>query len=146
VLTGDDVTYIARATSDRLVHVSIAVGGRAPAHAVSTGRVLLAAEPVDAMLRYLDRVTLHPFTANTVTSKVRLRAEIENVRLEGYSIVDQELEIGLGSISVPIRNADGRVLAALNVCCPSSRSDLDEMRARILPELQLASQAITRGL
>lgn len=146
VLTGDDVTYIARATSERLVNVSIAVGGRAPAHAVSTGRVLLAAEPPDALLRYLDRVTLHAFTPNTVVSKVKLRAEIEQVRLAGHSIVDQELEIGLGSISVPIRNAEGRVLAALNVCCPSSRTDLDGMRRHILPELQRASQAITRGL
>jgi IclR family pca regulon transcriptional regulator len=77
---------------------------------------------------------------------VKLRAEIEKVRLEGYSIVDQELEIGLGSMSVPIRNPEGRVLAALNVCCPSSRSSIEEMRTRILPELLLASQAITRGL
>jgi len=146
VLTGDDVTYIARTTSDRLVNVSISVGGRAPAHAVSTGRVLLAAEPVDSMHRYLDRVTLQPLTPYTVTSKVKLRAEIENVRLTCYSMVDQELEIGLGSISVPIRSADGRVLAALNVCCPSSRTDLDGMRTKILPELLQASQAITRGL
>lgn len=146
VLTGEDVTYIARAASERLVHVSIAVGGRAPAHAVSTGRVLLAAEPADALGRYLDRVTLQSLTPNTVTSKVKLRAEIEKVRLEGYSIVDQELEVGLGSISVPVRNPEGRVLAALNVCCPSSRSSLDEMRTRILPELTQAAQKITRGL
>ncbi len=146
VLTGEDVTYIARATSDRLVHVSIAVGGRAPAHAVSTGRVLLAAEPPEVLLRYLDRVKLQGFTPYTVTSKVKLRAEIERVRVDGYSIVDQELEIGLGSISVPIRNGQGRVLAALNVCCPSSRMSLDEMRAAILPELMQASRTITRGL
>jgi IclR family transcriptional regulator, pca regulon regulatory protein len=146
VLTGEDVTYIARATSERLVHVSIAVGGRAPAHAVSTGRVLLAAEPTDALLRYLDRVKLQSFTPHTVTSKVKLRAEIENVRLEGYSIVDQELEIGLASISVPIRNGQGRVLAALNVCCPSSRMGIDEMKSRIVPELMQAAHTITRGL
>jgi IclR family pca regulon transcriptional regulator len=146
VLTGEDVTYIARATSDRLVHVSIAVGGRAPAHAVSTGRVLLAAEPPEVLLRYLDRVKLQGFTPYTVTSKVKLRAEIEKVRLEGYSIVDQELEIGLGSISVPVRNGQGRVLAALNVCCPSSRMSIDEMKSRIVPELMQAAQTITRGL
>jgi IclR family pca regulon transcriptional regulator len=108
--------------------------------------VLLAAEPQEALLRYLDRVSLKAFTSNTVTSKVKLRAEIERVRIEGHSIVDQELEIGLGSISVPIRNPDGRVLAALNVCCPSSRSSVEEMRTRILPELQQAAHAITRGL
>ena len=146
VLTGDHVTYIARATSERLVNVSITVGSRAAAHAVSTGRVLLAAEPPDALGRFLDRTTLEAFTANTVTSKVKLRAEIERVRLENYSIVDQELEIGLGSISVPIRSSEGRVLAALNVCCPSSRTTIEDMQKRILPELIQASLAITRGM
>lgn len=146
VLTGDFVTYIARATSERLVNVSITVGSRAPAHAVSTGRVLLAAEPIESLHKYLDRVKLEPLTPHTVVSKVKLRAEIDRARLENCSIVDQELEIGLGSISVPIRNGEGRVLAALNVCCPSARMTVDDMRKQILPELTRASQVVTRGL
>lgn len=146
VLTGDYVTYIARATSDRLVNISITVGSRAPAHAVSTGRVLLGAETDDMLHRYLERVKLDKLTPNTVTSKVKLRAEIERVRLENYSIVDQELEVGLRSISVPIRNSEGRVLAALNVGCPSARSTVDEMRKTILPELTAAAQTVMRGL
>ena len=146
VLTGDHVTYIARVTSERLVNISITVGSRAPAHAVSTGRVLLAAEPEDSLLRYLDRAKLEKLTPNTVISKVKLRSEIDKVRLEGHSIVDQELEIGLGSISVPIRDGQGRVLAALNVCCPSARSTVADMRKQILPELIAAAQTITRGL
>lgn len=146
VLTGEDVTYIARARSERYVNVSVAVGGRAPAHAVSTGRVLLAAEPDDALSRYLDRVKLQPFTVHTMTSKTKLRAEIERVAREGYSIVDQELEIGLGSISVPVRSAEGRVMAALNVCCPTARMTRDGMLGQILPQLLAASHAITRGL
>jgi len=146
VLTGEDVTYIARATSDRLINVSITVGSRAPAHAVSTGRVLLAAEPEDALLHYLDRVTLQKLTANTVTSKVKLRSLIEHIRITNYSIVDQELELGLGSISVPIRNGAGKVIAALNVCSHSARSSPEEMRKNILPELLAAAQRITSGL
>ncbi len=146
VLTGDYVTYIARSTSERLVNVSITVGSRTPAHAVSTGRVLLAAEPIEALHRYLERVKLEPLTPHTVVSKVKLRAEIDRVRLENYSIVDQELEVGLGSISVPVRNGEGRVLAALNVCCPSARMTVEDMRRQILPELTAASQTITRGL
>ncbi len=146
VLTGDHVTYIARATSERLVNIGITVGSRTPAHAVSTGRVLLAAEPDEVLHRYLDAVTLEKFTPNTVTSKVKLREEIESVRLQGYSIVDQELEIGLRSISVPIRNGQGRVLAALNVGCPSARISVEDMRRDILPTLMTASQSVTRGL
>jgi IclR family pca regulon transcriptional regulator len=146
VLTGDHVTYIARATSDRLINVSITVGSRAPAHAVSTGRVLLAAEPEDALLRYLDSVTLRKLTPNTVTSKVKLRSLIEQARIANYSIVDQELEVGLGSISTPIRNGAGKVVAALNVCSPSTRSSPEDMQKNILPELMAAAQRITSGL
>jgi IclR family pca regulon transcriptional regulator len=146
VLTGEDVTYIARATSERLINVSITVGSRSPAHAVSTGRVLLAAEPDELLHAYLDKVKLEKLTPNTVTSKVKLREMIEEVRLTNFSIVDQELEIGLGSLSVPIRDGSGRVIAALNVCCPSSRSSVEEMKKRILPELTAASQRITAGL
>jgi IclR family pca regulon transcriptional regulator len=146
VLTGDHVTYIARATSERVVNISITIGGRAPAHAVSTGRVLLAAETQEALHRYLDRVKLEKLTPNTVTSKVKLRSELDRVRIEGHSIVDQELEIGLGSISVPIRDGQGRVLAALNVGCPSARRTVADMKKLILPELTAAAQTITRGL
>lgn len=146
VLTGEDVTYVARATSERLINVSITVGSRAPAHAVSTGRVLLAAEPEDTLLQYLDRVTLRKLTPNTLVSKAKLRSLIEDARIANYSIVDQELEIGLGSISVPIRNSAGRVIAALNVCSPSARSSPEDMKKNILPELMAAAQRVTSGL
>jgi len=146
VLAGEDVIYIARATSDRLINVSITVGSRAPAHAVSTGRVLLAAEPEEAREKYLDRVKLEKLTTNTVTSKVKLRSLIEDARISSYSIVDQELEVGLGSISVPIKTSDGKVIAALNVCCPSSRTTMEDMQKKILPELMAATQKITAGL
>lgn len=146
VLTGDHVTYIARATSDRLINVSITVGSRAPAHAVSTGRVLLAAEPEDALLHYLDKVTLQKLTPHTITSKVKLREAIEQARNSGHSIVDQELEVGLGSISVPIRDGSNKTVAALNVCCPSARLSPEQMKRQILPELLAAAQRITSGL
>ena len=146
VLTGDHVTYIARATSDRLINVSITVGSRAPAHAVSTGRVLLGAGPEDALLHYLDKVTLQKLTPHTITSKVKLREAIEQARNSGHSIVDQELEVGLGSISVPIRDGSNKTVAALNVCCPSARLSPEQMKRQILPELQAAAQRITSGL
>ncbi len=146
VLAGEDVIYIARATSERLINVSITVGSRAPAHAVSTGRILLAAESEEAREKYLDHVKLEKLTSNTITSKVKLRSLIEDARISNYSIVDQELEVGLGSISVPIKTSDGKVIAALNVCCPSSRTTIEDMQRKILPELMAATQKITAGL
>jgi len=89
---------------------------------------------------------LAKLTPNTVTSKVKLRSLIEETKMKGWSIVDQELEIGLRSISVPIRDRAGEVVAALNVACPSSRISPEDMHSKILLELQAASQTITASL
>lgn len=147
VLEDDDVVYVASSTPpDRFVSIAVSVGSRAPAHAVSSGRVLLAALPEEEQLAYLDSVQLKKLTPNTITSKVKLRSELEEARVKGWSIVDQELEIGLRSISVPIRDQAGKVIAALNVACPSSRITPEDMRSRVLLELQAASQEITSNL
>jgi IclR family pca regulon transcriptional regulator len=147
VLDGTDVVYIASAAPpDRIVSISVSVGSRAPAHCVSTGRVLVAALSEEEQLEYLEKAKLEKLTPNTETSKVKLRSLIEETRVKGWAIVDQELEIGLRSISVPVRDRSGKVVAALNVACPSSRITPEDMHSRILLELQAASQAITAGL
>jgi len=146
VLDKDSVIYVARANSNRRVSVGITIGSRVPAHCVSTGRVLLAALPDDVLHRYLDEMTLTRFTPNTITSKVHLRGVIGEVRLKGWSIVDQELEVGLRSLSVPIRDGRGKTVAALNVCCPSARITPEEMRTRVLAETLEASTKITGAL
>ena len=147
MLDDEDVVYVGSAVSpERRVRISVAVGSRAPAHAVSTGRVLLAALNEDQCEEYLAKAALTRFTPNTVTSRTRLRKLIKDAGAQGWSIVDQELEIGLRSISVPIRQRNGDVVAALNVACPSSRMTREDMHARVLPELQAASQSITAAL
>lgn len=146
VLDDDAVIYVARASSNRVVNVGINIGSRVPAYCVSTGRVLLAALPEADFHRYLERVKLDKFTPNTVASKIKLRTAIEETRRHGWSIVDQEMEVGLRSLSVPIRDRAGQVVAALNVCCPSARVTPEDMRTRILTELLDASQRITMAL
>lgn len=147
VLDDTEVVYVAAASPpDRIVSISVSVGSRSPAHAVSTGRVLIAALPEEEQNEYFEQATLNKFTPNTVTSKVKLRSLIEDIKVSGYCVVDQELEIGLRSISVPVRDRSGKMLAALNVACPSSRITPEDMSSRILLELQAAAQAITSGL
>lgn len=146
VLQGDSVIYTARATSQRYISVGITVGSRVPAHCVSSGRVLLAGLPEDEFEAYLENAELTKFTPNTITSRVKLRSAVEEVRMQGWSIVDQELEIGLRSISVPIKDRSGATIAALNVPCPSARITYDYMRTTILAELMAASNRITSGL
>ncbi len=146
VLDHESVIYVARANSNRRVSVGISIGSRVPAHCVSTGRVLLASLPDDKLHQYLEEMTLTKFTPNTITSKVQLRSVLEEVRLQGWSIVDQELEVGLRSLSVPIRDGQKQIVAALNVCCPSSRITPEDMRTRVLAETMEAAQNITRAL
>ncbi|SMD11864.1 IclR family transcriptional regulator C-terminal domain-containing protein [Rhizobium sp. RU36D] len=146
VLDGDSVIYVARATSNRRVNVGISIGSKVPAHCVSTGRVLLASLSEPDLHRYLDAMTLTRFTANTITSKVQLRSVLEEVRIQGWSIVDQELEIGLRSLSVPVKDGNGQIVAALNVCCPSNRITPDDMRTRVLALTLEAARNITQAL
>jgi IclR family pca regulon transcriptional regulator len=135
ILDGDSVIYVARAVSNRVVNVGITVGSRAPANAVSTGRVLLSGLDDASLRRYLQRLKLNKLTPYTVTSKAKLKASIEQVRRQGWSIVNQELEVGLQSISVPIRDSEGAIVAALNVCCPAPRVTRRDMETRVLPAI-----------
>ncbi len=145
VLTGDDVTYLARSTPDRVISVSINIGNRLPAYAVSTGRVLLAGESDEALERYYDRVMLKTHTPNTVRSVEQLRASIAETRALGYSLVDEELELGVRSLSVPILDVGGQVIAALNACCPSMRFSVEDMRERLVPVLLAAANSINES-
>jgi IclR family pca regulon transcriptional regulator len=146
VLDGDSVIYVARATSQRVVNVGINIGSRVPAHSVSSGRVLLSGLSEADFDKYIDGVTLKRYTPLTVTSRAKLRKAVEETRRQGWSIVDAELEVGLRSVSVPIRDRSGSIVAALNVCCPSPRVTPEEMRTRILPALFDSAQRISLAL
>jgi IclR family transcriptional regulator, pca regulon regulatory protein len=146
VLDVDTVIYVLRASSRRVVNVGITIGSRVPAHCVSTGRVLLSGLSDDALDEYLGRAKLVKYTPTTVTSKSKLRRLVVETRRQGFAIVDQELEVGLRSISVPVRDRAGAIVAALNVCCPSPRVAPEEMRGRILAELLASAQRISLAL
>jgi len=146
VLDGDDVIYVARATPQRVVSVGISIGSRVPAYCVSTGRILLAYLPPEQWGAYVKRVQMRKITPNTTTSKTKLRAEIEKARQQSWCMADQEFELGLRSVSVPISDRTGRVIAALNVCCPSIRVSPELIRTRVLSELINAAGRISAAL
>jgi IclR family pca regulon transcriptional regulator len=146
ILEGDWVVYVAKSHSRRVMVASVDIGSRAPAYTMSSGRVLLSALSEDALEKYLGSVKLEPLTSYTVTSKVKLKSIIDETRQAGYCMIDQEYEIGLRSISVPVRSRSGQTIAALNVACPSPRFTLDDMRTRVLPKLLESANAVTRFL
>ena len=143
VLDEDEVVYIARVATKRIMSVALNVGSRLPAYCTSMGRVLLAHLPRAELDAYLERAELKPLTARTVTSRDELRRIIDQVRHKGYAIVDQELEIGLRSIAVPIRNAAGAVVAAMNIGTQAGRISRREMEGRFLPILQAAADEVS---
>lgn len=140
VLEDTEIVYIARAPARRVLSVSLSVGSRLPAWCTSMGRVLLAALPPEERRAVLERSRIRPFTTRTVTDRAVLEAILERVAQQGYALVDQELEPGLRSIAVPVRDAAGRVVAAINVGVHAERWTPDAMRGRILPVLLKAAQ------
>ncbi|MBG0832383.1 helix-turn-helix domain-containing protein [Planomonospora sp. ID67723] len=146
VLDGEDVVYVSRVATSRIMRVTINIGTRFPAHCTSMGRVLLAWLPAEQLDAYLDRAELRAFTARTVTSPGALRAELERIRSQGWAMVDQELEEGLRSIAVPIRERSGRVTAAMNVSSHASRTTAESARRDLLPPLLAAAARVEADL
>jgi IclR family pca regulon transcriptional regulator len=142
VLDDGEVLYVARSAASRVMSVALNTGSRLPAYCTSLGRVMLAHLAPQALDAYFAKARLKPMTDKTVTSQKRLREILLEVRQDGYAINDEELELGLRSIAVPVRGASGQVLAALNVGAQAGRVSADRMRQEFLPVLQRGAQEL----
>lgn len=137
-----DVFYVARAAISRIMSVDLRIGSRLPAFCTSMGRVMLANLPPERLEKYLAHVSIERYTNKTVVSVTKLLQILEAVKRNEYAIVDQELEVGLRSMAVPIRNVSGNVVAALNVGCHAQRVSIRVMQSTFLPALRKAASAI----
>lgn len=143
VLEDDEVLYVARAATSRVMSVALNTGSRLPAYCTSLGRVMLAQLPPDELDAYLARTRLRAMTKNTVVSQKGLREILAGVRADGYAINDEELELGLRSIAVPVRGASGSVLAALNVGAQAARISVKQLEKEFLPVLLKGAQELS---
>ena len=146
VLEGVDIVYVARAATKRIMTISLSVGTRLPAYATSMGRVLLAALPDDQLNAYLDQGTLAPLTERTIVDRDQLSAELARTRTRGWCLVDQELEDGLRSVAVPVHDASGRVVAAVNTSAHATRVPLTTLQKSFLAKLKDCAAAIDAEL
>ena len=146
ILDGEDIVYIARTAVSRVMAVDLHIGSRLPAYCTSMGRVLLAYLPSDQLEQYLARVDLVPHTSRTVPSIEKLRLLLRGVRRNGYALCDQEFEVGLRSIAVPLHTASGRVIATLNLSGSAPRLSVLEMQTRFLPHLRSAANELATFL
>lgn len=144
VLDGQSIVYVARVPVRKVMTVSLGVGARLPAFCSSMGRVLLSGLAEAELGSWLRQAPLTAHTIHTVTDPDRLQRLIADVREQGYAYVEQELELGLCSVAVPVYNRQGQVAAALNVGMrfhADARRRIDEV---LIPALQETAQALER--
>lgn len=143
VLDGTDIVYVLRIPTSKIMTISLGLGSRLPAFCTSMGRVLLAGltdAEIDAVLKKSD---LRPRTDRTVTDRAELKKLICEVREKGWAMVNQELEEGLVSISAPIRDRNGRIIAAMNISGQANRTPAAQMVKKFLPPLREAADRIS---
>jgi IclR family pca regulon transcriptional regulator len=146
VLDEEDVIYVARVPVSRIMTVSINVGTRFPAYAASMGRVLLAGLDDAELERRLPEIHFERRVPHAIADADTLRAELHRVREQGFAVVDQELEEGLRSIAVPIRDRSGTVTAAVNLSTHAGRRTIASMRHELLPPLRETAARIEADL
>lgn len=145
VLDDQDVVYIARVPRAGLIPINLQIGARLPAYATSSGRVLLANLSSESLQDYMADLNYRQLTPNTM-SIVEIQAQIEKVRQQGFAIVDQELELGMRAVSVPVFDRAQQVRFAINISCHASSYDLEHIEREFVPVLRDAAKKICQVL
>ncbi|NJC73059.1 helix-turn-helix domain-containing protein [Planosporangium thailandense] len=146
VLDGDDIRYVARVPTYRIMSVDITTGTRFPAYATSMGRVLLAGLDERERAARLRGADLRPLTRRTVTDPEALARILRETAERGYALVEEELDEGLRSIAVPVRDVSGRVVAAVNLSTHTGRGTVEHTCATLLPALRRTASHIEADL
>ena len=146
VLYGEEIVYVARVPSSKMMTMAINVGGRLPAHATSMGKALLAALPPEQLDEYLATAQLRSFMPRTVTDPAELRGQLEKVREAGYAIVEQEVEEGLIAIATVIRDRSGTAVGAINLSTNVLRHSVESVRRDLREPLLRTARLIEQDL
>ena len=146
VLEGNDIVYIIRVATHRIMSVNLSIGSRLPAWATSMGRILLGGVTEKQLDSILSTSNIIGFTPRTVTDIESLKNIIALSRQRGFCFVNEELEEGLQSIAVPIFGRDGRIIAAMNVGGHANRVNRAGLLENVLPHLQNAAFKISQSL
>lgn len=141
-LDGDEISYLARSASSRIISPQLNVGRRLPAYCTSIGHALLAHLPADELDLYLARVRFHPYTPHTPRSKEELLALLQAVRDAGFAFASQLMELRLCTFAVPVRDTGGNYVAGINVILPGRLLSRGEMASRYYEPLQHAAMEL----
>jgi IclR family pca regulon transcriptional regulator len=146
VLEEGQAVFVARAEVTRPVSSYVRLGAKLPAFASATGRVLLADLSDDEVDAYLKSADLAPLSTKTVTDVGRLHDLIAEVRAQGYALINEELELGMLAMAVPVRNRQGEAVAALSISASIARVGVEQARREFLPVLKARAEALSRML
>ncbi len=146
VLEKQEVVFIAKTPSTRVMTSSFDLGSRAPAQLSSTGIMQLALQPDEDVEAALAATPLIPFTPYTFTNTADIYREIERARTDGYAVIEQQLHIGIRGIAVPLKNRHGVLIGALSVSVPMANESQEQARARVLPVLQETANTLINHL
>ena len=142
VLDGDQVVIVARSGAGRLLAYGLHLGARLPAHATSTGRVLLAAKSRGALAAWFKGRDLPRLTVHTTVEPRAFRAILDEVRAQDWCVASEEHELGVHALAVPLRNMDGTTVAALNVVASRQRLEPQALQRDLLPILVDAAREL----
>lgn len=142
VLDGDEVVIVARSGPSRVMAYGVHLGARLPAHATSTGRVLLASQRKTDFNAWLRGRELPRLTVHTTVEHKAFKAIVEQVRAQDWCVASEEHELGVHAVAVPLRDLRGRTVAAMNVVAGSHRSDKSTLGREMLPILLDAAREL----
>jgi IclR family KDG regulon transcriptional repressor len=144
ILDHHSVLYIRIRESRQQVRMSSSLGSRAPAHCTSVGKALLAHQPPELVNQVIEN-GLKRYTVNTITEPAALGEELAEIRIKGYAVDDEEIEVGLRCVAAPIRDHSGHVVAAISVAAPVQRMSKKNVQTTV-PSVVAAAEAISRRL
>lgn len=142
IMEGNDIVYIARNGPNRAMNTGYVLGARVPAHVTAAGLLLVALCDSPGADEWLDQQTLNSFTSHTIVDKLQLRALFQQIRGQGWSVSEQQLELGYRGVAVPLRDARGQVVAALNVTMPIGQESTEHAVHRVLNVLTGVAAAL----
>lgn len=146
ILDGTDIVFVARSTTRRSLSVGVGVGTRLPAYCAATGRVMLAAGTDAAAREALRAMPLRKLTPKTLTGLGELLDAVRAARTQGYAIGDEEIELGLRVIAVPVVDSAGRTVAAMSLAVQTKRMSREDMVKRLLPVLEGGRRMLATAL
>jgi DNA-binding IclR family transcriptional regulator len=138
---GDEMVYVERATTTRMMRVEQVIGSRAPLHVTAVGKLILGEADDDEIKRYAKRTGLPKYTENTLVDLSSLMHEIEDSKARGYALDNEEAELGVGCIGVLVRDVNGNAVAGLSISAP-----IDRRKNEWIPIVQEAGRRLSERL